>query len=103
MEKERRDNPRTEAKGLQAKIMVMEPNRSVLMADVNLLDISQSGIKLRVQKTLIVALGTNIQLEVILPDTMFSLSQQVNTIKNRCVVLEQEVEQISRVLVFFKA
>ena len=44
-----------------------------------------------------------LELEVILPHTMFSLSQQVNTIKNRCVVLEQENEQISRVLVFFKA
>jgi len=44
-----------------------------------------------------------LELEVILPHTMFSLSQQVNTIKNRCTVLEQEVEQISRVLVFFKA
>ncbi|NOQ63797.1 MAG: cation diffusion facilitator family transporter [Methyloprofundus sp.] len=44
-----------------------------------------------------------LELEVILPHTMFSLSQQVSTIKNRCVVLEQDVEQISRVLVFFKA
>lgn len=44
-----------------------------------------------------------LELEVILPHTMFSLSQQVNTIKNRCVVLEQDVEQLSRVLVFFKA
>lgn len=44
-----------------------------------------------------------LELEVILPQTMFSLSQQVHTIKNRCAVLEQEVEQISRVLVFFKA
>ncbi|NOQ13502.1 MAG: cation diffusion facilitator family transporter [Methyloprofundus sp.] len=44
-----------------------------------------------------------LELEVILPDTMFSMSQQVNTIKNRCTVLAQEVEQISGVLVFFKA
>ena len=44
-----------------------------------------------------------LDLEVIVPHTMFSLSHQVNTIKNRCVVLEQENEQISRVLVFFKA
>ena len=44
-----------------------------------------------------------VELEVVLPHTMFSLSQQVNTIKNRCAVLEQEVEQISQVLVFFKA
>lgn len=45
----------------------------------------------------------NVELEVVLPQTMFSLSQQVSTIKNRCLVLEQEVEQISSVLVFFKA
>ncbi|GAW85144.1 conserved hypothetical protein [Bathymodiolus platifrons methanotrophic gill symbiont] len=45
----------------------------------------------------------HLELEVILPHTMFSLSQQVNTIKNRCIVLAQEAEQISRVLVFFKA
>lgn len=44
-----------------------------------------------------------LELEVILPHTMFSLSQQVNTIKNRCLVLEQEVEQVRHVLVFFKA
>lgn len=44
-----------------------------------------------------------LELEVILPHTMFSLSQQVNTIKNRCFVLEQDEEQISCVLVFFKA
>ncbi|WP_221895293.1 hypothetical protein [Bathymodiolus japonicus methanotrophic gill symbiont] len=44
-----------------------------------------------------------VELEVVLPHTMFSLSQQVNTIKNRCALLEQEVEQISQVLVFFKA
>jgi len=44
-----------------------------------------------------------VELEVVLPHTMFSLSQQVETIKKRCVVLEQDVEQISRVIVFFKA
>ena len=44
-----------------------------------------------------------VELEVVLPHTMFSLSQQVNTIKNRCAVLEQDVEQLSSVLVFFKA
>ena len=44
-----------------------------------------------------------VELEVVLPQTMFSLSQQVSTIKNRCAVLEQEVEQVSNVLVFFKA
>ncbi|WP_428353261.1 cation diffusion facilitator family transporter [Methyloprofundus sp.] len=44
-----------------------------------------------------------VELEVVLPHTMFSLSQQVETIKKRCVVLQQEIEQISRVIVFFKA
>ncbi len=44
-----------------------------------------------------------VELEVILPNTLFSLSQQVETIKNRCRVLEQDVEQINRIVVFFKA
>lgn len=44
-----------------------------------------------------------VELEVVLPHTMFSLPQQVNTIKNRCAVLEKEVQQMSRVWVFFKA
>ena len=69
MESERRDNPRIDANGLQAKIMVTESNRSVLLADVNLLDISGSGIKVRVQKPLVVAVGTNVQLEVVLPES----------------------------------
>lgn len=83
MEDDRRDSPRTEAKGLQAKIMVTEPNRSVLMADVNLLDVSHSGIKLRVQKPLIVEIGTHIQLEVILPES------GVPVIVNAVVVYEK--------------
>jgi cation diffusion facilitator family transporter len=44
-----------------------------------------------------------VEIEVILPHTLFSLSQQVATIKNRCVVLAQEVSQINSVIVFFKA
>jgi len=44
-----------------------------------------------------------VELEVVLPHTMFSLSQQVETIKKRCVVLEQEIDEISSVIVFFKA
>jgi len=44
-----------------------------------------------------------VELEVVLPHTMFSLSQQVGTIKKRCMVLEQEVDEISSVVVFFKA
>ncbi len=44
-----------------------------------------------------------VELEVVLPHTMFSLSQQVETIKNRCVVLEQDIDEISSVIVFFKA
>ncbi len=78
MTEERRENPRTEAKGLQAKIMVTEPNRSVFIANANILNISKSGIKLRVQKPLIIELGTNIQLEVILPESGFPVI--VNTI-----------------------
>ncbi len=69
MEQEKRKHPRTDAKGLQAKIMVTAPNRSVLVADVNLLNVSQTGIKVRVQKPLIIELGTNIQLEIILPES----------------------------------
>ncbi|MBE0468348.1 MAG: cation transporter [Methyloprofundus sp.] len=44
-----------------------------------------------------------VELEVVLPHTMFSLSQQVETIKKRCVVLAQEIDEISSVVVFFKA
>lgn len=44
-----------------------------------------------------------VEIEVILPHTLFSLSQQVETIKNRCVVLAKEVSQINSVIVFFKA
>lgn len=44
-----------------------------------------------------------VEIEVILPHTLFSLSQQVETIKNRCVVLARDVSKISRVTVFFKA
>lgn len=44
-----------------------------------------------------------VELEVVLPHTMFSLSQQVETIKKRCIVLEQDINQISSVIVFFKA
>ncbi len=69
MENERREETRTEAKGLKAKIMITEPNRSVLVADVNLLDVSHSGIKLRTQKPLIVEVGAHVQLEVILPES----------------------------------
>jgi len=45
----------------------------------------------------------SVELEVVLPHTMFSLSQQVGTIKKRCMVLEQEIDEISSVVVFFKA
>jgi cation diffusion facilitator family transporter len=44
-----------------------------------------------------------VEIEVVLPHTMFSLSQQVEIIKKRCLVLEQDVEQIAKVIVFFKA
>jgi cation diffusion facilitator family transporter len=44
-----------------------------------------------------------VELEVVLPHTMFSLSQQVETIKKRCHILAQDVDKISSVVVFFKA
>jgi len=44
-----------------------------------------------------------VEIEVILPDTLFSLSQQVGTIKNRCTVLAKEVSQVNSVIVLFKA
>jgi len=44
-----------------------------------------------------------VEIEVILPHTLFSLSQQVETIKNRCIVLKQERAEVSNVIVFFKA
>ncbi|MGZ8189692.1 MAG: PilZ domain-containing protein [Methylococcaceae bacterium] len=66
---ERRNESRTDAKGLKAKISVYEPNGSILVADVNLLDVSHSGIKLRVKKSLVADAGTKVQLEIILPES----------------------------------
>jgi hypothetical protein len=48
-------------------------------------------------------IDNTVEIEVVLPHTIFSLSQQVDAIKNRCVVLAKEVPQISGVIVFFKA
>jgi hypothetical protein len=67
MDTDRRENPRTEAKGLKAKIIITHSNRSIMLADVNLLDVSRTGIKLRVQKPLVVQLGAKVQLEIVLP------------------------------------
>jgi c-di-GMP-binding flagellar brake protein YcgR len=69
MESDRRENPRTAAKGLKAKIIITHSNRSIMIADVNLLDVSRTGIKLRVQKPLAVDLGTKVQLEIILSES----------------------------------
>jgi hypothetical protein len=84
MEEDRRDQPRTEAQGLQAKIMVTAVNRSVLIADVNVLDVSQSGIKLRVKEPLEVEVGVDVQLEIILPES------GVPIILNSVVVYEKQ-------------
>jgi hypothetical protein len=67
MQSDRRNDPRTEAKGLNAKISLHQPNGSILIADANLLNVSRSGIKLRVKKPLVADVDTKIQLEVILP------------------------------------
>lgn len=64
---DRRNELRTDAKGLEAKISVYQPNGSILVADVKLLDVSRSGIKLRVTKPLIVEVDDKAQLEVLLP------------------------------------
>ena len=69
MENDRRESPRVEAKGLEAKISIMEPNGSLFIIDVNLLDVSRTGIKLRSQKPLLAENGTKVQLEVILPES----------------------------------
>jgi PilZ domain len=69
MESDKRNTPRTAAKGLKAKIIITHSNRSIMIADVNLLDVSRSGIKFRMKKPLAVDVGTKIQLEIILPDS----------------------------------
>lgn len=68
MQNERRADHRIDAKGLEAKISVYQPNGSILVADVNLLDVSRSGIKLRMIKPLIAEIDDKVQLEVLLPD-----------------------------------
>ncbi len=65
---DRRNELRTDAKGLKAKISVYQPNGSILVADANLLDVSRSGIKLRVTKPLVAELDDKVQLEVLLAD-----------------------------------
>lgn len=69
MEPEKRAAPRVAAKGLKAKILITHPNRSITVADVNLLDVSRTGIKFRMKKPLAVDVGTKIQIEIILPDS----------------------------------
>lgn len=67
MKTERRSDPRIEAKGLKAKVSIYQPNDSIFVAEVNLLNVSHSGIKLRVIKSLMINPGTKVQLEIILP------------------------------------
>ncbi len=67
MQTDRRTAPRTEANGLDAKISVFQENGSLLVAEANLLDVSRSGIKLRVKKPLIANTDAKVQVEVILP------------------------------------
>jgi hypothetical protein len=69
MESDKRNTPRIAAKGLKAKILITHSNRSIMIADVNLLDVSRSGIKFRMKKPLAIDIGTKIQLEIILPDS----------------------------------
>lgn len=69
MENDRRESPRVEAKGLEAKISITEPNGSIFLVNVNLLDVSRTGIKLRSQEPLLAPKGTKVQLEVILPES----------------------------------
>ncbi|MGR8934802.1 MAG: PilZ domain-containing protein [Gammaproteobacteria bacterium] len=69
MQSERRNDPRTEAKGLNAKISLYQSNGSILIADATLLNVSRSGIKLRMKKPLIADVNTKTQLEVVLPDS----------------------------------
>lgn len=68
MQNDRRIEHRTDAKGLKAKISVYQQNGSILVADVNLMDVSRSGIKLRLTKPLIAEVDDKVQLEVILPE-----------------------------------
>jgi hypothetical protein len=68
MQTDRRNEPRSDAKGLNAKISVYQQNGTILVTDVNLLDVSRSGIKLRVKKPLIAEIDAKVQLEVILPE-----------------------------------
>lgn len=67
MQSEKRKDSRIEVKGLICKISIEEPNGSLLIGDANLLNVSQSGIKLRVKKPLIADINTRVQIEVILP------------------------------------
>ena len=67
MDNDRRENPRTEAKGLEAKILITEANGSIFIVEVNLLNVSRSGIKVRSKKPLLVEKNTKVQLEILLP------------------------------------
>jgi hypothetical protein len=83
MQSDRRNDPRTEAKGLNAKISLYQSNGSILIADANLLNVSHSGIKLRMKKPLVAEVDTKVQLEVVLP------ASRVPVIVNAVVVHSQ--------------
>jgi hypothetical protein len=83
MQIDRRNEPRTEAKGLNAKMSVFQPNGSLLLVDVSLLDISHSGIKLRVKKPLVTADNTKVQLQVELPHSGLPVIVNAEIVHNK--------------------
>lgn len=83
MQTDRRSDPRTEAKGLNAKISLYQSNGSILIADANLLNVSRTGIKLRVKKPLIAEADTKVQLEVVLPDSRIPVIVNAVVVHNR--------------------
>lgn len=68
MQTDRRNEPRTDANGLAAKMTVFLPNGSMLVAEATLLNVSRTGIKLRVKKPLIADSDAKVQIETLLPD-----------------------------------
>jgi len=48
-------------------------------------------------------LDGRLEVEVVLPYGMFTQQEQVERVKKQCVMIEQEVEMIAKVYVFFKA
>lgn len=86
MQDEKRGSPRIEAKGLQAKMTVTAPNRSVFIVEIYVLDISRSGIKVRAKKPLIVDISSYVQLEVILPISNVPFTVNAGVIRDKVEV-----------------